>query len=260
MLHTEMPLASEIREAFQTIRSVTHEDWTSAKRMVHLMPFMEARYLITNRMLDGMGVRQVLELASGLSPRGIVKSENLACTYIEVDLPDEIRLKREIIANLVATEKIRPPGANFHLLEGNVLEPQIFTKAKAIFRKERIGVVCEGLLRYLCPDDTAKLSLQILSLLKAFGGAWITSDIDLLEDGRQQKRQDEGSGRFDIEENLFADMASARKFFEDLGFAVHITPFGDMSGELSSQKKCGLTAKQVAGILEGRRTFTMTLA
>jgi len=260
MLYTDLPLAREICEALEKIHHVTPEDWEWVKSQSNIMPFMEARYLMTNRILQQMGIHQVLELASGLSPRGMVMSENSACTFVEVDLPDELLLKRGVIKELVETGAIKPRNTNLHLLEGSVVEEKVFTGAEKFFRNEPVGVVCEGLLRYLSFADKAILAGHIRDLLKTFGGAWITPDIELLDDARQHLHRRVARMRgVDVEENLFADMATAKKFFEDFGFVVRITPLGDMLGQLSSQEKCGLTTEQTAELLEGRRTFTMTL-
>jgi len=261
MRYTNLPLAREMFEALENIHPATSEDWEWIKRRLDFIPFAEARYLMTDRILSQRNVHQVLELASGLSPRGIVMSSNPANTYVEVDLPDEARLKEAVIRNLVDAGAINLPGPNWRILKGSATEYGVFAEAARLFHREPIGVVCEGLLRYLSFEDKAIMARHIHDLLKTFGGMWITPDIEPLDDNRQNlRRQSMGLRGVNVEENLFANVAAARKFFEGLGFTVQAIQLKEMAEELTSPKKCGFSSEQTAGALENRITFIMTLA
>lgn len=260
MLYTELPLAREIFEALEKVHPATDADWQWAKE-VPAVPTFEARYLMTDQILAQRGLNQVFELASGLSPRGLVMAGDPACTFVEVDLPEEMHLKQTIIENLLEAGAIKPPASNLHLLEGSVTNDEVFAKAASLFRKEPVGVVCEGLLRYLSFEDKSTLSRSIYSLLKTFGGAWITPDIEVLDNEKQliHRKSLEKQG-VTVEDNIFADMDSALKYFESFGFAVQVTPLSDILDECISPSKCGLTREQAVDKLNGRIMFTMTVA
>jgi O-methyltransferase involved in polyketide biosynthesis len=260
MLYTELPLAREIFEALEKIHPATDADWQWAKD-VPAVPTFEARYVMTNRILAERGIKQVFELASGLSPRGLVMTADPTCTFLEVDLPEEMGLKKAIIANLLEAGAIKSPGSNLHLLEGSVTEAAVFAKATTLFRKEPVGVVCEGLLRYLSFDDKAIVARHVYELLKTFGGVWITPDIETLDNEKQlaHRKSLEKQG-VSVEDNIFPNLDAAQKYFEGFGFVVQITPLSDKIEELVSPGKCGMTTEQAIDKLNGRTMFTMTVA
>jgi O-methyltransferase involved in polyketide biosynthesis len=260
MLWTDLPLSREIFDAFEKIHPATAADWQFIKDSP-FVPTFEVRYRMTDRILAQKGIKQIFELASGLSPRGLVMAAaDPACTFVEVDLPDEIALKRAVIGNLVTAGAIKSPGKNFQLLEGSVIEEKVFAKAAALFREEPVAVVCEGLLRYLSFDDKTILVQHVYNLLKKFGGVWITPDIESL-DNRQQtlSRQTPGMRGVDVEKNIFPTLDAAREYFEGFGFTIQATPLADMVGECVSPRKYGLTPEQAVELLDGRTMFTMTV-
>ncbi len=50
-----------------------------------LAPEIEARYKLTNKILDELGINQILELAAGYSSRGLIYSQK-GYNYVEMDL------------------------------------------------------------------------------------------------------------------------------------------------------------------------------
>ena len=50
-----------------------------------LAPEIEARYKLTNKILDNLNIKQVIEIAAGYSSRGIIYAEK-GYEYIEMDL------------------------------------------------------------------------------------------------------------------------------------------------------------------------------
>jgi O-methyltransferase involved in polyketide biosynthesis len=205
-----------------------------------------------------------VELASGLSPRGIVwAEENPKYTFIEVDLPDEVDLKWKIIEKLIKAKAINAPHHNFGTIKGSVTEEKVFKKLTFSFNSgEPVGVICEGLLRYLSFADKATLASHIHKLLQKFGGMWVTPDIEILTDSEQirLRRQSVGMRGVNVEENIFTDIPSAKKFFEDLGFAVAMDPLVQITPELASIDRCGLTLQETEAILKNRVSFIMTVA
>jgi O-methyltransferase involved in polyketide biosynthesis len=62
---------------------------------------LEARFKLVNRILAEYQPTEILELAAGLSPRGLALTlADRQLKYVEVDLPDMAREKNKIIATL----------------------------------------------------------------------------------------------------------------------------------------------------------------
>ena len=91
-------------------------------------------------------------------------------TYVEVDLPGVVSVKRYIV------EKIAP-HSRLKVKEGDAFCLADLLAATDSFAKRPIAVVSEDLLRYLVEiRDKEVVAGNVLQLLKTFGGAWIWSD------------------------------------------------------------------------------------
>lgn len=76
------------------------------------IPLFEARYKTTNHVLEELirstGIKQVVELAAGMSPRGLTFSEHFPdVVYLETDLEEMLEKKIRIVSSLVEN-KIAP--------------------------------------------------------------------------------------------------------------------------------------------------------
>ncbi len=113
-----------------------------------LAPEIEARYKLINKLLNKCGIKQVLELASGYSSRGLIYSKK-GYDYVELDLESVSKNKREILKSI---EKNIP--VNLNIVSGNALKKDDFKKLECYFKTdEQIAVINEGLLRYLTFDE-----------------------------------------------------------------------------------------------------------
>lgn len=65
-----------------------------------LAPEIEARYKLANRLLDRLGIKQVLELAAGYSSRGLIYSKK-GYKYVEMDLENVSKNKIQLIKLLI---------------------------------------------------------------------------------------------------------------------------------------------------------------
>jgi O-methyltransferase involved in polyketide biosynthesis len=256
---TDIPLSKEMFDALQQEEG---ETLNSTARASDLIPFFEARYLLTNRILAKQGTRQVLELAAGFSPRGATMTENSSINFLEVDLAEKIRLKKTLVGKLVA-DKIISERSNLHFLEGNVIDADVFKRAEALLHEDPIVVICEGLLRYLSFTDQEILANHVHRLLQKLGGIWVTPDIELtqymfvMQEQRDRYEQFAAAG-VDVRPNLFADENHATAFFQDLGFAVNSFLLTEVANQLVSPKRLGLSEEKVARALDHRMVFVMT--
>ncbi|MHB8204668.1 MAG: class I SAM-dependent methyltransferase [Desulfomonilaceae bacterium] len=257
---TDIPLSREIFTIFD--KNLTdHLDRTKLEQMSRprLTPFFEARYLLTQKLLQEHRTNNVLELASGLCPRGILLTDNSDTTYIEVDFPSMVEQKTRIIEELAIQRKIhhRP---NLRLLSGDVLDPEVIDEAATFFQQEPIIIINEGLMRYQWFDKKALLAMNNLRLLKRFGGFWITPDITLPEESFKRDdviRQTMELTGIDVRENAFPDAAHAKSFFETLGFEVEQRSFMEVMDQLTSPKKLGMSVSEVEKMISWRIAFVM---
>jgi O-methyltransferase involved in polyketide biosynthesis len=114
----------------------------------------EYRYKLSNKLMKENGAIKVLELASGLAPRGLQWTENPNVTYVEFDLPRKIEEKRQIVEKLLSHSKMKP-RPNLYFEAGDVLNREDMITAVSHFHigDGPIIIINEGLLRYLTHDQ-----------------------------------------------------------------------------------------------------------
>ncbi|MFA5051398.1 MAG: class I SAM-dependent methyltransferase [Patescibacteria group bacterium] len=263
-IFTDIPLSKEIFDELERMRKTEGSEEISVELKVSkLAPELEARYKLVDQLLHQNNATQILEIAAGLSPRGVEWTKNQAIEYVEVELPEMARDKKKIFKALI---KIPP---NLHLEEGNALNLKDLQKSITHFKKDRpIAVVNEGLLRYLNFDEKAIVAKNVRALLKIFGGVWITPDITLQKLLQVQnkvtmpgKNQEivQRTGR-NIEQNSFKNEEEAEKFFNNLGFIVERHSLLEVMDKLTSPKKLNISQEEVKKMLEPAVVFVMKLA
>ncbi|MDD5625556.1 MAG: class I SAM-dependent methyltransferase [Patescibacteria group bacterium] len=262
-IFTDIPLSKEIFDELERIRKTeSHGEITAELKVSKLAPELEARYKLVDQLLHKNNATQILEIAAGLSPRGVEWTKNPAIEYVEVELSEMARDKNKIFKALIET----PP--NLQLKEGNALNLKDLQKSITHFKKDRpIAVVNEGLLRYLNFDEKAIVAENVRALLKIFGGVWITPDITLQKLLQVQnkttmpgKNQEiiQRTGR-NIEKNSFKNEEEAEKFFNNLGFTVERHSLLEVIDKLTSSKKLNISQKEVKKMLEPAVVFVMKL-
>ena len=92
----------------------------------NLAPEIEARYKLINKLLDGTNIKQILELASGYSSRGIIYSQK-GYSYIEMDLENVVSNKRKIIENIYRSSEM------LKIISGNALNRADFENINKYF-------------------------------------------------------------------------------------------------------------------------------
>jgi len=237
---TDIPLCNEIFNELESLRINSGEPEVAAElQRPETAPQFEARYKLVDRLLGKTSIRQVLELASGFSPRGMNMVQG-DITYVEVDLPGVMGNKRAI------AEKLQPATSNtLHLENGNVLELKDLEHTIQHFDPNKsLAIINEGLMRYLNLEEKAILAKNVHTLLSKFGGVWITPDISLKKTQENEdkitsdhiKKISEMTG-VDIAGNRFDNADQAKTFFENLGFSIESHSFLEVTGELSSVKR-----------------------
>lgn len=259
---SDIPLSQEFFDALNTsIQAQGEPDIATRASRDHLAPQLEARYKLVDKLILATGTSQVVELASGVATHGInLARSNPELSYVEVDLPDVVKEKRAVIDKLgIAT----PP--NLTIAEGNALSEDDIRKAITGFDTEKpLTVVNEGLMRYLTFDEKTVLAQTVHKLLSEYGGYWVTPDISLRQALAREDAVASGhteglkqTTAIDINKNVFEDEQHAKEFFEGLGFAVERHSFLEVTDQLVSPERLGMSAEEVQRLNEPCVAFLM---
>jgi len=213
----------------------------------------EMRYWSIDQLMDGVPAKNVLELSSGFSFRGLDRTQREGIHYIDTDLPEVIAAKRTMIQSLQPS--LDGPG-NLELLPLNALDESQFLEIVDRFPQGELVILNEGLLMYLDAEEKKKLCRIIHRALSERGGYWITADIYLSKkmDGFDLTFRDQEKEFFKqhrIDENKFSTFEAAAEFFRHEGFELDREATTDRS-KLSSLKYL-LKSTSVFRLLKYRR-------
>jgi len=181
----------------------------------------ENRYRSIDTLLAeaGGGAAGVLELASGLSFRGLELARQ-GRFHVDTDLPELAELKADLVARLHPG----PLAGTLQIRALNALDAEAFGEVVARIPRGPIAIVNEGLLIYLDDAEKQRLAGNVREALAGRGGIWITGDIyvaaplepRLFTDDRVREFLD----RHRVEDNKFASWDAAEQFFTGCGFRV----------------------------------------
>lgn len=217
---TDLPFARQAAELLfgpdEVARAAKTADETpgSAGRRKHF----ELRAASLDVALADLGATRVLEIAAGLSFRGLAMATARDVFYLDTDLPGIVAIKDDLVSRfgvavLRGTYRVRALDA---------LDPGAFAATVAELPPGPIAVVHEGLLIYLGDDEKTRLAASVHRALAARGGAWVTADIyvrsvtHLHRDDRTQAFLEHHR----VEEKKFAGWDAAEAFFAAQGFTV----------------------------------------
>jgi O-methyltransferase involved in polyketide biosynthesis len=240
---SDIPFAKEISEWMEKELGENKivSDAFKPKRVVTI----EARYKLLNKLILQHNKGQVLELASGLLPRGYLLSKK-GITYVETDLANLVSLKKRMYKSIFLKT-----SSNLFLEKANALSKKELLFACRHFTSKPLIITHEGLLRYLTFNEKRIVASNIHFLLEKYGGKWITCDITLarfLPPFALKKIKDRIG--MDVSRNAFRNVTHAKKFFTSLGFKVKVHRSKEILFELSTPAVLGLTAKETKLMLD----------
>lgn len=179
--YSDIPYAkesSEISHAYAAVHKMMAPLQITPEQTLWGAPILEIRYKSLLREIKKSGIKQVMELASGISLRGLTMTADPTVRYIETDLPGITQEKLRLVETITgkSANSVRP---NLIFAEANVLNPVDLEKAaERLDPKKPVVIIHEGLLQYFSRQEKIKATHNIKSLLKKYGGVWITPDFD----------------------------------------------------------------------------------
>lgn len=244
MLHHILEIPYE-KEIYNWLEKHCNEEVTLNKM---LAPEIEARYKLINKLLDKYNIKQVVELASGYSSRGLIYAKK-GCNYIELDLENVSKNKKEI---LNCIDKDIPK--NLNIINGNALRKDDFKKIESYLKSnERITIINEGLLRYLTFDEKKIVAQNVYNLLSKYDGIWITCDVTHKKFIDSQDKVllnfnnhlSTVTSRNNLN-NRFEDINHVKSFFGNIGFElIEIHKFSEIKDELYSINKLNIFDEKI---------------
>lgn len=231
-------------------------------RIIHF----ENRYKTIDRALSAIDPRQVLELSSGFSCRGLQMALHKEVTYVDTDLPEFIPNKKQLVESIIREKQLHLKGA-LHIEPLNAMEEAQFNKVTALLPPGPVAVVNEGLLVYLNTAEKTQLCATIHRLLQEQGGYWVTGDVYIKKDmsrllDQPQEAFDEQLTKFlqehRIEDNKFESYEEAQQFFTGCHFRVKERIDIDYTA-LSSLQLISrpVEEEQVREWMQGRETWVL---
>ena len=144
------------------------------------------RHLMIDRLVSDSGATEILELAAGLSRRGVAMSTDPRVSFTEVDRPFVVQRKRALLERTAAGRAAlaRP---NFRLVEGDVADVDLAALGSGTRPR---AIVAEGLLMYLDSEAQRTLFRRIRALFDARSGLFV---FDLVPAAEQVRRGALGS-------------------------------------------------------------------
>lgn len=224
-----------------------------------LRAILEGRYVGINEALAKEGNPYVMEIASGLSPRGLALTrKDPDLLFIETDLPALHSIKKEIANNIRIDEWQRrmPLTPKYHLIDVDATNRNEMMQAAQIYagsdRKRPLAIVNTGLLPYLDSEEQIKVRDNIKEILTTYSpnGMWITSDFSLGKTNllsnffikMRMRALEKKTGR---KFSFFKDQEEIDNFLGDAGFGYSVLKGSDLIDKLSFVKKIGIGREKV---------------
>jgi len=229
-------------------------------------PLLESRYKSIVQVILKTGIKQVLELASGYSLRGLAMSQDKDISYVESDLSGVNEEKCKLIEALRAKYDLIDFG-NYQTVTANALERSDLVSATAHLKRDQpLAVVNEGLLLYLTAEERSTLARNVRYLLGQFaGGAWITPDFttrqlsdEVSEHRKRLRKAIIGATEREVHVAAFDSEQSISDFVGEHGFTGTCSYQTDEVTNLVSPERLGLSSKVVERLKPHMRIWLLS--
>jgi len=234
-----------------------------------LMPgfhsLVEARFNTTNKMIADMGIKQVVDLPCGYTPRGI-KLAKSGVKYFGFDLP--------AVADAMGPAVKEVIGENENIRYEAVDATNYASLRKALSNADgELFITTEGMLMYFTQSEIEEVFRNIRRLLLEFGGKWVTVD-NTLNDvqvavlkavvgknappemlANVAKLAAGAISKTAHAENIYfdEDHSKAAQFVKDMGFDLEFISMGDYLPEVLHSLD-GLPEDNIKEVLDAYRS------
>jgi len=237
---TDIPYAKEIAEISEAekIRNIYASDEDEAeklKRQKRMDVAFEARYKSINKLIISKDIKNIVEIACGISPRGLELTKNPDIQYLGTDLENMISRSQKIMSQVLESKGESRDNLDYQVadaLDSEASKRVVYGK----FSEKPVTIVSEGLFIYEDDDERQRVINNILEILKQNGGCWITTDLMNMP----VFRSDTGK-RSNFAENTDANMTplfnnpeEVIEYYNELGFDVECIPQSIIFDDLSS--------------------------
>ncbi len=226
---------------------------------------IEGRYKAINQVMAEFAPTQILELASGLLPRGMVMSQDPSLTFAESDLPMMLGRKQKLVQHLVGDR----PNLRFAAIDATAQPSQFPSGADVWQPSQPICVLCEGLLMYLDQPEKQRVFANVRELLQVYGGVWITSDlIDLASLHRRREispaLRQVGAMIAQISDRTKAEcyfdtFEQVQQFAHQQGFQIQRQSMLNVLPQITCLQPLGINPAIAEALLADSFVFTLTL-
>ncbi len=266
---SDIPFASDVAELLhsrQVFEALLRGQQMTPDDLLWYAPIFEVRYKSVTEAIRRSGSGQVLELASGLTLRGLSFTQDPRYTYLESDLTGITVEKQAIIARLRQKYGLSD-HANLYFPALNALDRgQLQEAVKRLGRDQPLVVVSEGLFPYLSRDEMRTVASNIRELLAEFQGSWITTDFSIKEEVNQVSEQQRKFRRIvsaatehQMYNNTFDSVARLMAFLSEMGLSATVHNAVDEAGEIVSLRTLHLPAALLDPLKSSLRLWVLTL-
>ena len=234
------------------------------KQPVMMAAVVEARYKAIEQVRMHFNHTQILELASGLLPRGMILSENPKITFVESDLAVMLHQKQQLVHQVIGDR------ANLHFAAIDATDNLNVLSLNEYFQLDQpVTILCEGLLMYLTLAEKQRVFANVRSLLQTYGGVWLTPDLTTKAIG-QMRQQDPvirqvfekiaRSTHRTFSENEFDDLDHVHRFAHEQGFQMESFSMVMVMDQLKCLATLGIDRELARVVLSATPVFALTLA
>lgn len=278
---TDIPYSKELSQlvnaqAFIERLEVFVEEFQGQRlnRPVEAAALFEGRYKAINQAIAEFSTTQIIELGSGLLPRGMTMSEDSDNIFIESDLPAMIGRKQQLVKQLLDDNSRRvrlSDRSNLHFLaiDATSQPSQFPLNADYLDTQKPITVICEGLLMYLTLEQKRQVFTNVRELLQIYGGVWITPDLATKEDLDKRWKISPTWYNFEqivnrmtetsLSDVYFDNLDLVRKFAAEEGFNLQSHNMLNVLNQLTCLQPLGIDPSVAESLLTCSSVFVLTL-
>jgi O-methyltransferase involved in polyketide biosynthesis len=260
---TDIVYAKELAQLGNVEAMIDQVLASEVDRPMELTVLIEGRYKAINHMMARFNSAQIIELASGLSPRGLVMTRDPRMTFVESDLTAMISCKQHLANQLIGDR------ANLYFAAIDVASQpsQLPLCVEHLDRQKPVTILCEGLLMYLTFEQKRQVFANIRELLQIHGGVWITPDLTSTQDWNQRWQTDSTLQRFtqkisqltatSSRNTTFDSFNHIKQFAHEQGFKCEKYSTLDILNQLTCLSLLGITSSTAESLLEGLSIFVL---